>query len=123
MIPVSFIAAGVAAAIGFGAAWQIQSLRADSAALSREMNARAAERIRRQNTETAATGYEAARIEIRETFVPITERIESVVTKIEYRDRVCFDDDGVRAANAALRGSPERAGEPRGPLPAAPPAP
>lgn len=72
---------------------------------ARKVNERATERLRRQNSETAAVGYEKAKVVIREKYVPITETVERVVNKIEYRDRICLDDDGVHAANRALTGS------------------
>ena len=91
------------AGLTFGgtSAWKVQTWRHDSAQLAAQVNQRATERLRRQNTNTAAAGHEADKIVIRKVFVPITREVERVITKIEYRDRQCFDADGLRVINAA----------------------
>lgn len=117
------VAAAVAGAAGFGLAWELQAGKHAKYLHAQEVNARATERLRRQNSETAATGFEKQRIVIREKFVPITEEIERVVTKIEYRDRMCLDPDGVRVANRALQGLTDNPGQPGPALPASAPPP
>lgn len=101
-------------AFGGGAAWNVQQWRHDSAQLAAQVNQRATERLRRQNTNTAAAGHEADKIVIRKVFVPITQEVERVITKIEYRDRQCFDADGLRVINAAAaraNGDPAQPGD------------
>lgn len=110
----------VAGAVAFGAAWQVQSWRFDSAQLAAQVNQRATERLRRQNANTAAVAHEKEKIVIRETFVPITEEIERVVTQVVYRDSVCLPDDGLQLLRAAIsraNGDPGKSGDP---LPASP---
>ena len=51
----------------------------------------------------------------------ITREVEKVVERPVYRS-VCFDDDGLRAANRALAGSGTAAGQPNVVVPAALPA-
>lgn len=87
---------------GGGAAWKTQTWRHDSAQLAAQVNQRATERLRRQNTNTAATSHEADKIVIRKIFVPVREEVERVIQTIEYRDRECFSDDGLRAAQSAI---------------------
>lgn len=120
MIPLWLITGVGGAAIAGAAAWQVQSARHDAYLYKQEVNARAEARLRRQNAETAATGFEAARVVIQKQIEVVTEEVERVVTKVEYRDRICLDDDGVRAANRALSGSAVDPGQPGAAVRAAP---
>jgi len=79
---------------------------------TRQVNQRATERLQRQNSNTAAVAHESDKVQIQKVFVPITQEVERVVTL--YRDRACFDDDGLRAINAAVNranGSPGESGD------------
>lgn len=90
---------------------------------ARQVNQRADERLRRQNANTAAIGFEVDRVQIKAEFVPITQEVERVITKIEYRDRECFGPDGVLAINAAIARTAADPGKPGQQLPAATAAP
>lgn len=114
MIYTHAAAALIGAAVAFTSAWQVQNWRHDSAELAAQVNQRASERMRRQNSNTAAIAHEADKIVIKKEFVPITQEVERVVTQIEYRDRACLTDDGVRAINAAIsraNGDPGESGD------------
>lgn len=87
---------------------------------AREVNQRTTERLQRQNSNTAAIGHEADKIVIKEVFVPVTKEIERVVNKIEYRDRACFDDDGLRVFRSAISRANGDTSEPGNPVPKAP---
>jgi len=92
------------AGLTFGgtSAWKVQTWRHDSAQLAAQVNQRATERLRRQNTNTAATSHEADKIVIRKVFVPVREEVERVIQTIEYRDRECFSDAGLRVIQSAI---------------------
>ena len=51
---------------------------------------------RTDKIDTAAEKHEQVKEVIRTKFVPITERVEHEVTKVEYRDRQCLDDSSLR---------------------------
>ena len=87
---------------GFAAGVKWHAGRDAIAEQARQVNQRAEERMRRQNANTAAVAFEGDRVRIEKEFVTITEEVERVVTKIEYRDRQCLDPDGVSALNAAI---------------------
>lgn len=93
------IAAAIAASV---ATWNVQAWRFDSERLSAAEHVREVERFRRQAANKGATAHEADKVQIREVFVPITQEVERVITQIEYRDRACLTDDGVRAINEAV---------------------
>ena len=123
MIYTHAIVAIVSGAVAFGAAWRVQSWRHDSAELARVEQTREVERMRRQAAGKAATQHEREKIVIREKFIPIREEVEHVVTQIEYRDRACFDPDGVRVLRAAIDRANGTPGEPLNTVPSSPPAP
>ena len=109
-VAVAAIAASTAA-IG---TWNVQTWRHDSAKLEALDDARETERMRRQAANAGAKGHEGDKTVIQTRFVPITQEVERVVTQIEYRDRACLADDGVRVLNQAigLSGDPGVAGNP-----------
>ncbi len=109
-------------AVGFGSAWKVQAWRHDAAALAAIEQARETERMRRQATHAAAASHEADKVRIRTEFLPLTQEVERVVTKIEYRDRACLADDGVRLVNEAIRAA-NAGGVAGSPVPAASAAP
>lgn len=116
-------AALIAGAVAFGAAWQVQNWRFDSERLAAQVNQRATERMRRQNANTAAVAHEKEKIVIRETFVPITEEIERVVTQVVYRDSVCLPPDGVSVLRSAIARANGDTGEPVNAVPVSPATP
>lgn len=63
--------------------------------------------------DTAAEKHEVTKEVIRTKFVPITEEIERVITKIEYRDTVCFSDDGLRVLSSAIAAIAPAASQPQ----------
>lgn len=64
-----------------------------------------------ERIDTAATGHEADKAQIRTQIKTITKEVDRVVEKPVYRDTVCFDDDGLRLVRAAL-GPPTTASQP-----------
>lgn len=106
----------VAGAVAFGAAWQVQDWRFDSERLAAQVNQRATERLRRQNANTAAVAYEAARETVRTEFVTIQERVNVEVEKPVYRN-ICIDSGGLRELANAARAT-GYTGEPGDSLPA-----
>lgn len=107
-------AIAAAALFGFGF-WVGDEWRSGAVAQEqleqRAANDRAAKRIARQGDQ-AAERHEVVKEVLRTEFVPITQEIERVVTKIEYRDRACLDDDGLRVARDAIAAANRAAGVP-----------
>ncbi len=95
---------------GFAAGVKWHAGRDAIAEQVRQVNQRATERLQRQNSNTAAVAHESDKVQIQKVFVPITQEVERVVTL--YRDRACFDDDGLRAINAAVNRANGDPGEP-----------
>lgn len=115
------IALAILAALGGLALWVDQNLETsagvkkgraeiqskwDQALL--EQQAREAERI-----EAAQQKKEKADGKAKVVYRTITETVDKIV--VQYRDKPCLDDDGLRAASRALRGS--NSAEPDKPLP------
>lgn len=97
-------AALIAAALAATGAWETQNWR--YAAIDRDRLAGEAE-LRRNNQQAAdraSVGFEAAQVQIRTEFVPITKEVERVVEKPVYLAQ-CFDADGLRVLNAAITGT------------------
>lgn len=81
---------------------------------AREVNQRATERLRRQNSNTAAVAHEADKIVIKKEFLPITQEVEKIVTQVVYRDSVCLPADGLQLLRAAIsraNGDPGESGD------------
>ncbi len=75
--------------------------------------------------DTAATGHEADKREIRTEFVVITQEVERVVKEPFYRDAAapaCLDDDGLRQLTAAITGPRAAASQPARAVPGPRPA-
>lgn len=87
---------------------------------ARQVNQRATERMRRQNSNTAAVAHEADKIVIRKEFVPITQEVEKIVTQVVYRDSVCLPADGLRVIQSAIARANGDPGEPSNSVPASP---
>ena len=67
-----------------------------------EQQANIKEQARRvDKIDVAATGHEADKAQIRTQFQTIVKEVDRVVEKPVYRT-ICFDDDGLRAARAAI---------------------
>ena len=114
----ALIAAGIyAAGTWTGIKWESgQNAIAENA---RMVNQRATERLRRQNADTAATGHEADKTEIRTEFITITERVEHEIEreKLVYRN-VCIAPGGLQQLADAARAAGYTT-QPGNPLPAA----
>ncbi len=74
----------------------------------------------RQNEElriaSAAAAYEVQRGKAKPIYRTITQTVDRLVDRPVYRN-VCFDDDGLRCANAAIRGESAAGCSPDGPVP------
>lgn len=112
-----------AALISGSAVYKIQAWRFDSAQLAAQVNQRSAERMRRQNANTAAVAHEKEKVVIREKFIPVIEEVERVVTQVVYRDNVCLPDDGLRVLRSAIARANGDPGEPGDSVPASPATP
>ena len=66
------------------------------------LQAGAKEQVRRvDKIDAAATGHEADKAQLRTQFKTIFREVDRVVQKPVYLN-ICFDDDGLRAARAAI---------------------
>lgn len=65
-----------------------------------------------KNIDTASERHEVAKAKIETEYVTITKEVDRVVNKVEYRDRACFDDDGVRVLGRAVATANDIAGFP-----------
>lgn len=90
---------------------------------ARQVNQRAAERLQRQNSNTAAVAHEREKVVIREKFIPIREEVERVVTQVVYRDTVCLPPDGLSILRQAIDRANGTTGEPGHTVPSGPAAP
>lgn len=116
----TYIAVGLAsAAIASTLTWNVQQWRFDSKTLAAEINQRATERLRRQNSNTAAIIHEKDKTKIRTEFETIIERVdrEIEVEKVVYRN-ICITNDGLRELTNAARAT-GYTGQPSHPMPAA----
>lgn len=78
--------------------WRYKALEADRLAQERETAV-----MRRKVTNNASAGHEKDKVTIQTEFVTIEKEVERVVDKIEYRDRACFDADGLLSVQGAIR--------------------
>lgn len=83
--------------------WRFQAYRYDSKELAREVAERELNKLRNAAANVASTKHEEKKTEIDTKFLVITSEIENVITKVEYRDRLCYDADGLRAHASAVR--------------------
>lgn len=103
MIYTHAIAALIALVIGASGAWKVQEWHFaanEAARLEHEAEVR---RLQARQADTAATGYEADRVQIKTEIQTILQEVERVVEKPIYRD-VCLDADGLRILESATRG-------------------
>jgi len=99
---------------GFAAGVKYHAGQDAIAEQARQVNQRATERLRRQNSNTAAVAHEADKIVIKKEFLPITQEVERVVTQVVYRDSVCLPADGLQLLRAAIsraNGDPGESGD------------
>lgn len=117
-ILIALIAVGIyAAGTWTGIEWHAgQDAIAENA---RQVNARATERLRRQNADTAAVAYEVGKAERQTEFLTITEKVEHEVQteKLVY-STVCIAPGGLQQLADAVRATADP-GQPGSPMPAA----
>jgi predicted metalloprotease len=104
VIQTHLVAALVAALVGFGSAWQVQDWRFGAAERDRIEAAQEVERLRAAQADAASSAHEQERAENRAKFRVIYKDVERVVEKPVYRDRECFDSDGLRILSEAISG-------------------
>lgn len=68
---------------------------------------------RTDKIDASAEKHEKVKEVIRTKFVPIESEVERVITKIEYRDTVCFSDDGLRVLSSAIAAIAPAASQPQ----------
>lgn len=100
----------VGLAVGGTGAWQVQAWRADSAALKRVEQSKSDFLRREKAAYLPSVAHEQFKEKERVAYVSITETVERLVDRPVYRN-ICLDADGVRAYNAAARGSADHPGE------------
>ena len=113
MYTYAIVALAAALAAGTGA-WKVQAWRFDAAKLEAIEVQRETDTLRRKSANAASGQFETVRTKIRTEFVPIDREVERV--KIQYRDRDCFDADGLRIIRDAIRAT-GNTGEPEKPVP------
>ena len=115
MIYTHLAAALIAASAAAFGTWQIQEWRYGSKEAER-LEAVARDRMRAEkNIDTAAVGHEKDKVRIETEFVTITETVERVVREPFYiapNAPACFDADGLRQLESAVRGSAPAASQP-----------
>ncbi len=96
-------AVGLASAIAAGiGTWQVQEWRHGNIELKRVQAAQRETLRRVDKIDASAEKHEKVKEVIRTKFVPITERVEHEVTKVEFRDRQCWNDDSLRIVADAI---------------------
>ena len=103
---------GMLAGIGY----KVRQAGYDAAKLECEQAAAAQREREAKQAAEAATGLETKREKAKIIYKTITERVNVEVEKPVYRN-VCFTDDGMRIANAALAGTIPGSAKPNAALP------
>jgi uncharacterized protein YlzI (FlbEa/FlbD family) len=94
--------AALSAIMAGGGAWEFQNSRFEAKELARKAAEAELAASNQAAIDTASTSHTAAKAKINTKYLVVTEEIENVVTKIEYRDRICLDADGLRAHASAV---------------------
>lgn len=68
--------------------------------------------LRADRVDQAAARHEKTKAQIEYVYAPIRTEVERVVNQIEYRDRACLDDAGLRVAGRAIDAANALAGVP-----------
>lgn len=87
---------------GFGT-WKLQENRYAAKELAHLEAQRELTRLQNAAAHAASEAHEETKTVIATKFITIKETVDNVITKIEYRDRVCYDADGLRAHARAIR--------------------
>lgn len=88
----------LAAALSFGAAWQIQDWRMDAKMLEQKQKAEKAQADQEARGDGAAKGLEGDKAKIEIRYKTITKTVEKIVERPVYKN-VCLDQDGIDAIN------------------------
>ena len=83
--------------------WKVQEWRYTAKEAQRMEVEKELTKLNSASANMASAKHETTKTLIATKYVAVTETIDNVITKIEYRDRVCFDDDGLRAHAGAVR--------------------
>ena len=95
-----------------GIAWKVRQSGYEAARLECAEAAAKQRAIDEQRAAKAAKELEDAIAQRKIVYRTITREVDKLV--VEYRDRPCLTDDGVRVANDAIRGATADPGKPRG---------
>lgn len=121
LIPLPLILYGVAALAIIAALWAIyhgiEGRGYERGKAECEQAAKAQREAELKASAAASTKLEASNAKAKTIYRTITRTVDKIVERPIYRDRACFDDDGLRAANDALRGPRAAAGKPDEPVP------
>ncbi len=112
MIYLYVVVALVSALLAGSGTWKVQEWRYAARDLKAQQAAERETLRRTDKIDSAAVAHERVKEVIREKFVPITERVEHEVTKVEYRDAVCLSPDGLRIIADSLAAIAPAAGKP-----------
>ena len=107
----------IASSLGVAGAWQVQSWRYEARDKARIEAQLELDRNNRKATQAASEGFENDRSKTNIKYVQIEVEVEKLIDRPVYRN-VCYDTDGLRQLNEAIRttGDP---GQPQGAVPAA----
>lgn len=97
------IACIISILISGASVWKFQDYRYAAIELERVEAERELHKMRNKAMDTASENHENTKIQIQTKYSVVTKVIDNVIHKIEYRDRLCFDDDGLRAHDGAVR--------------------
>lgn len=84
-------------------AWKVQEWRYKALEAAQVDRAQEDARIRVRVANKASTGHEQDKAALSTQFLTIEKEVEHVVTQVVYRDRACFDPDGVQLVQQAIR--------------------
>lgn len=116
MIWVRLAASIAALSVAFWAGWSVQDWRRYARELNAREDAAELQRLQARGADRAAVAHEDFKERERVVYQTITQTVDRIVDRPVYRN-VCLDDDGVRAINAAVRGSDGNPGEPAAAVP------
>lgn len=123
MIPIWIygVVALVLVSMGFAGGWKTESAFRDAAQLKAERTAVKQVEAEATKQASASQTLEDKKEQTRVVYRTITQKVDRIVVRPVYRN-ACFDDDGLRNANAALQRKAADPGQPDGALPGPVPA-
>lgn len=116
MIYTHAAAFAIGLAVAAAGTWRVQEWRHDGIDLERIEAAQETERLRARAADSASAGHETFKERERVIYQTITETVDRIVERPVYR-AACFDDDGLRQLNAAIRGTEPASREPAPAMP------